>query len=339
MSVGSTLGRFLWDAPLLLGVVAIMRRCPPPWLALVLLWLAWTILPISLIDLGDQGELFHFAAASPARAMVAGAGILWGARLLARLSRGRLSWSSVLVGATLGCLVATAAPLVSRAGEAPDEWRGSPAGGRCTASDSGACGQWQIRQLLVELAAAGITPTAAREVTFHGAYAPCLNGAWRWNRSQAAGGHKPDAGATHILLITPTAGLDAASLPGARQVGKIVAIKGVRPLEVRVVRGRPGGTLSVDVSGLGNDLALLVLDSAMPLPKPGISLPQGGARVLVAAGCADLHAAGTLAVLRTGALAVIRGTGARSARVLTDIPDQSVDAVHGVLIPAAGATE
>ena len=336
-SVASTLGRFLWDAPLLLGL-ALLWRGPPPLARLVLPWLLLTTLPVSLLDLGDQGELYHFAAASPARAMVAGAGILWGVGLLERAARGRLRWPWVLAGVIVVCGLATAATLAWRGFSARPTWRGVPASTRCSASDSGACSHRQVEQILAQLARDGVTPAPHRDATFHGAYAPCLNGAWSWRRSQL--GPSPSAGEQrhHILLLVRSDGINPASLPGARRSGELLAVGGVMPLNLQLTPGEPRtpDSTEVEVRGLGRDLAWIVLDSAAPLQGLEISPLDSGPEVMATVLCADRHGPDGPAVIRTGAYFLLRtaGAGGGAARLRVKVPGKILDAAHGVRIPA-----
>ncbi len=335
-SIATTLGRYLWDAPLLLGLV-LLWRSPPPRLRLVIPWLLLATLPVSLLDLGDQGELYHFAASSPARAMVVGAGILWCVRLLERVSRGRWGWPSMLGAVIVACGVITVAPLALQGFSAHTTWRGVPAHTRCSASDSGKCSHRQIEQVLEGLARAGVTPAPHQDVTFHGAYAPCLNGAWTWRRSQLGQPARARGPGRHILLLTRQDRLDATHLPGARQAGELMAVEHVRPLDVRLVQSetRTPGSAEVEVRGMGRGMAWIALDSAAPLHGLEVTPLAQGPEVLATVRCADRHGPDAPAVIRTGAhiLLSTAAAGAAAVRLRVKAPGKIIDAVHGVRIP------
>ncbi|MCP4872107.1 MAG: hypothetical protein GY898_25660 [Proteobacteria bacterium] len=192
-SIAGQLAGLLKDPLLALGLVWAWTK-PGPGRGPLLLWLALTTLPIVLLDRGDGGSPFHFAAAAPAWAML-------GAEALIDVRR---RWGE---GGVVGVLaVATLVAAVPRGSfEDPPTWRAEPIGDRCAAVDSGTCRPRLAASILDRLDDQGLGEARA-----HGAYAGCLDAAQRWR------GQPPGTDREALLLDSATAERMGAPADGTR---------------------------------------------------------------------------------------------------------------------------
>ena len=178
-AAGST-ARFLAAPPLLAGLLiaalALRRSSAAGVLLAAALWLAAASLPVPWLDPFDAP--YHYLTASPARALLAGAGLIWLLEALPRAA-GRPMPAEVGLAAVSGLALAIVGGLsIWDAGIPVGERASRQLEPHCTAWEED-CRHWRIQRVLTDLLEQGLIeekhPTA-----FHGVHAECLSGAWNW---------------------------------------------------------------------------------------------------------------------------------------------------------------
>lgn len=229
---------YLWSflsSPLLLASLVIVALVPRkfkaamPHLGLALLWLAATAIPAAILD--PFKEPYHFAMASPARALVIGYGF-YGLGAVARRWLGdRFAWDTLLLGASVVAFVGSAAGTLSNFKRGGGDLAESVEEVPCTSWDEG-CDRRSTRQLLDHLDTSGLMPAPGGRVDFHGVYSYCLDAAWYWRYSQLDPAHRSDASEIdHILLVPDLDDVDIGELDGADRVGDLFVFAGVIPVD------------------------------------------------------------------------------------------------------------
>jgi len=245
VGVAGRLASYLADPAVLLGavgVVALRRRLGAwPGVALAGLWFGSVVVLSGLSAQYAHG--YYLAVASPARAVLGGVGLWWLVDVAAERGIGRSK--GLVAGLAALALLGSVASVAHRLASPPEVRWADDEESAC-ALGYVVCDPWRMDRILADLAAAGVTPAPDQPVVFVGAYAVCLNGAWPWARGQALDGDPSRAGAAQdapplgVLLMKIPPGTDSARVPGAVQVGDLVAIAGVEPMDYRL-EGRPEG--------------------------------------------------------------------------------------------------
>ncbi len=289
LGITGYLGSFLIEAFLLLGLVALvvapraLRRSVPT-LGLATAWLLATAVPAAILDPFE--EPYHFAMASPARALIAGFGLFALGTGLRRLTRERLTWTATLAGVAL---VAIAGSLLTTGWAATHPERALADGdldAPCAAWDQG-CHRHSTTRLLELLDDGGLLPPPEQPVSFHGVAQGCLDAAWYWRHSQRVDDPGAFAGEPHhLLLLAPGEGTNPLDLPGAVDVDGWVAIAGAEPLawyddwDVQ-----PDPPYRIELPDTADDLIYVGLDSSRTFSAGTIEGNRGGPAVAPSIRC------------------------------------------------------
>lgn len=203
---------------LLVAFSARMRESLPLW-RWSAAWLIVVVVPIAWLDRYDPGELYHFVAATPARALFSGAATLWLLNLILRL-RHEARLGLLLAALALGLLLLRSALLATAVASPPEHFRGEPMGSRCPGLDTTVCSLRDVQRAMESLQEAGRSPERD-ELEIHGAYASCIEAAWRWERLRLGA---PEAHAVALVYVPAgwRAGTDDLLAPFRSNTGEAV---------------------------------------------------------------------------------------------------------------------
>jgi hypothetical protein len=289
LGIAGYLGSYLGEAFLLLGLVAVVLaprslRAAASHLGLGAVWLAVTAVPAAILDPFE--EPYHFAMASPGRALLAGFGVMALGAAIRRVSGERLGWTGAVACLLVACCAGSALTTAWAAAHPQRLVEDADSDTSCASWDQG-CHRKATDLLLADLEAAGLLPAPDQPVSFHGVSQHCLDAAWYWRRSQLVDDpslHR--ASPLHILLMAADEDPDLASHTGGMTVGALVAVTGVEPVEwFDDWDLQPDPPYTFEVPSAGRDLLYVGVETSRPFDAGGVLASRGAAGTTPLARC------------------------------------------------------